>query len=39
MLAVLLFYHSDLFNFYVFARMHQLNWEPLYKLNFYVFLY
>ena len=30
-------YHSDEFDFYVFALMHWLSWEPLCEPNFYVF--
>ena len=32
-------YHSDYFNFYVFALMHWLSWELLCEPNFYIFLY
>ena len=32
-------YHSDLFDFYVFAMIHRLSREPLCEPNVYVFLY
>ena len=32
-------YYSDKFDFYVFALMHWLSWEPLCEPTFYVFLY
>ena len=39
-LAMIVFvYYSDKFDFYVFALMHGLGWEPLCEPNFYVFLY
>ena len=31
--------YSDSFDFYVFALMHWLGWEPLCEPTFYVFLY